>query len=75
VKQRHLTLGELIQRSADRIYDMEKFLRVDRVAQSFLSRESSILLKLAMKFWWKVRWIKIQGKLFLKKSDASNKSK
>jgi len=63
----HLTLGELIQRSADRLHDMEKFLRADRVAQSFLAKESSILLKLAMKFWWKVRWVKIQGKLFRKK--------
>jgi hypothetical protein len=58
----HFTLGELIQRSAERIVAAEKILLRAGVIQHFLPRESSHLLRLSARFWFVVRWEKFKSK-------------
>lgn len=69
MKIRHLTLGELIQRSADRLREAEKILLMgkDPFMESFQLKESSILIRLAVKFWLHIRFRRFKGKLSKRK--------
>lgn len=65
-----LTLGELLHRSADRLFDAEErinktvFLkRRDPFLERFLLKESSILTRLSIRYWIRLRVVGIKGKL------------
>lgn len=58
---RHFTPGELMERSAARIRETERFLYShNQPMLFFLIRESSQLASLSIKFWFRVRWQKIK---------------
>lgn len=60
--KRHFTLRELIQRSASRLQDAEKIWGAE-LRESFLIKESSILVRLAIKFWVRIRIARFKRKL------------
>jgi hypothetical protein len=70
-------LGYFIKNSAERLEEGEKIYNMngDPYFEKWLLTESWILLRLAVRYWFHIRYASIRCKLFLKKSDASNKSK
>jgi hypothetical protein len=60
--KRHFTLSELIQRSATRLQDAEKIMATG-IRESFLLKESSILVHLAIQYWFRFRIARIKRKL------------
>ena len=66
-------LGHYIKNSADRLAEAEKIVAMspgDLYMFDYLKTESNILLRLAVKFWWKIHYASIR-KLF-NASKASN---
>jgi len=70
-------LGYFIKNSAERLEEGEKVYNMngDPFFEHYLLEESWILLRLAVRYFFHIRYASIRCKLFLKKSDASNKSK
>ncbi len=60
--KRHFTLSELIQRSASRLQEAEKIMAAG-IRESFLLKESSILVRLSIRFWFRIRIARFKRKL------------
>jgi hypothetical protein len=66
--KQHLTLGELIHRSAERLLEAEERMRKavkrsDPFLERFLLKETSILARLSIRYWLRLRIGKIKSKL------------